>query len=65
MKNEKKTYFIKSNKNGLYLSCLFVDTHDEMFQASRPELGIAYGYNVKQIAQDIANNENGTVVESK
>jgi hypothetical protein len=56
-------YAIRSKLNGKYLSNLFEDTHAKTFQASEPKSGAAYFWNIKQIAESIAQNENGEVIE--
>lgn len=59
-------YYIRSNLNGKWLSHLFEDKHDKLFQC--PDTGReplerdVYCYNVERVAIDIANRLDGTVV---
>lgn len=59
---EKIKYAIKSNVNGKYLSNLFEDTHSAMFQGTRISRDDCYFWDIGDIAEDVARNENGSVV---
>lgn len=46
-------YFLKSEKNGKYLSSLFTDYHSEAFAASEPIPKTCYYYFSEEAAKDI------------
>lgn len=60
-------YYIKSNRNGKWLSNLFEDKHDKLFQGidtgKEPSVRDAYCYSVEEIAIDVAHQLDGTVVK--
>ena len=62
MNNQKEiTYIIKSNINGKYLNYLFEDEHESTFQSHKTDIGGCYHWNVKEIAERVARENNGTV----
>ena len=59
----KTKYVLRSNRNGKYLSHLFEDDHDLMFQCSYLEREReSYRYDIKRVAESIARQCDATVV---
>lgn len=63
----KTVYTIRSIANGKYLTNLFTDYHHEMYQADEftpaHATGGCYFYNIKEVAEDVARQILGEVVE--
>jgi len=57
-----KKYILQSKLNGKYLSNLFEDTHNKMFQGTKIDREIYY-YDIKQIAEDVAAQIDAIVIE--
>lgn len=55
-------YAIKSKVNGKYLSNLFEDEHSKIFQGQELDSNIYY-WNVKEIAEKLAVENNAIVIE--
>ena len=58
-------YAIQSRKNGKFLSNIAAGSHDQMFQAEKPEVGKAYFYGLKRVADSIARKENAKTIKVK
>ena len=58
-------YAIQSKATGKFLSHLFEDTRDKMFQSDGADSPNSYKYNSLAIAEDIAKMELGKVVPVK
>lgn len=57
----KGLYAIRSSLNNKWFSNLFEDEHEKIFQGE--SLEDVYYWNIKQIAEEIANVSNGVVVD--
>lgn len=57
-------FALQSNHNGKFLSHLFVDDHESMFQASKPD-DHAYHYDIEAVAESIAAKEGATVIPTE
>lgn len=55
-------YAIQSNINGKFLSNMFENSHNKIFQG-RSITSDVYFWNNKAIAESIANKENGKIIE--